>query len=281
MAAAAMAAPPVNIVYRVDGRSLAAIRHSGGMWPWARGALDNDLTHHFEGQSVAGRNSNFVSTSASLRQVVEFAASQARPNSESPFDTEFVAYLYQIRPAANFFSVSEALQTAHNSSTGARRDRLGRLIRDYPGMQEFAARGGFRDDRIIAYARLDGQMLRDYYYAPNYPLFSDEFWRRRWMSNAAYDRGFDSDASSRLIYPIVGVPSGHMHLVENGTQAPVPLSFTCFGVNPQPHSSYYNSLAQPDACQSNQYLEIRREFYDRRALLPIIKGGLEKYDYEP
>jgi len=260
-----LAVNPVHIVYRADDRSLSVIQSDGGMWPWGEGQPDDDLTHHFEGESIEERHSNFVSTTSGLREVVMHAASLARPNSEEPFDENFVTYIYEIRPATNFYSVDEALRTARESAPQGSviRDRLTRLIDDYTGMEEFVAHRGFGQTRIIAYAELNGDMLRQYYNDHNSPLFTQAFWSSRWMNNAQYDTAFDHDTTSILTYANVGGPRGSISQVMNGTQPPVPLRFTCMGVSSQPHLNNI-SLNTDQVCSSHQYMEYKRKLFDPR-----------------
>lgn len=245
---------PIHIVYRVDDRDLSKINISGGMYPWEEGQPDDDLTHHFEGESLEGRRSNFVSTTSSLRTAVMHAASLARPNSEEPFSEEFVTYIYEIRPASNFFSVDESLINARNLSpeNSLRRERLTRLINDYTHMGEFVAREGFSHDRIIAYAELNGDMLRQYYNDHISALFTQSFWNSRWIRNEGYNHSFDQDTTSTENYANMDTPLGVMNMVINGTQPPVPLSFTCLGVNSQPNTSIRELKEVSNDCSSNQ-----------------------------
>jgi len=202
------------------------------MYPWAEGTPDDNLLHHFEGESVEGHTSNFVSTTSSLRMAVEHAASLARPNSEEPFDAEFVTYIYQIRPGRHFYDVEASLAHARDRVPAGtqERNRLDAIFRDYGGMEELVARGGFSHDRIIAYARLDAQMLTQFGLASNSPLFTASFWSHRWTANTDYDPAFNTDTSSPAVYTHIGGPQGYRQMVGNGTQPAVPIAFTCEGV---------------------------------------------------
>lgn len=73
--------PPVNIVYRVDNRTMTEIEQSRGMWSLREGTPDNYLIHPFEGESIEDRTSNLVSTTSSIIAAIEHAISLARPNS--------------------------------------------------------------------------------------------------------------------------------------------------------------------------------------------------------
>lgn len=195
------------------------------------------------------------------------AASLARPNSEEPFDQEFVTYIYEIRPDTNFYSVDEALTTAQQSSAQGSviRDRLTRLINDYTGMEEFVAHRGFSHRshrRIIAYAELNGEMLQQYYNDVDSPLFTQSFWSSRWMTNPQYDSAFNNDTTSILTYANVGGSTGSISQVVNGTQPAVPLRFTCMGVGTQSHPSDNALLETDQTCSSYQYLDYKKKLYD-------------------
>ena len=264
----------VSIVYRTDDRDLAAIRDAEGMWPnWTEGVPDDDLAHHFEGESIEGGSTNFVSTTASLRTAVMHAASLARPNSEEPFDQEFVTYIYQIRPATNFYNVDASLIAARDRApaSSARRERLSHLINDYTGMAEYAAQEGFLQNRIISYARLDGPMLSQYYNDTNSVLFNPAFWHNRWIVNPHYNTAFDNDTTSPDIYPVVENPRGIMGLVTNGTQPVVPLSFTCMGTSSQRHPEKKHLLGAEPICSPNQYMNLKRNIYDKNIYALFIQ----------
>ncbi|MGO4612399.1 hypothetical protein AB4142_39280, partial [Variovorax sp. 2RAF20] len=57
-----LAVNPVTVVYRADDRTLSQVKEAGGMRPWREGTPDDDLAHHFEGESIEDHSSNFVST---------------------------------------------------------------------------------------------------------------------------------------------------------------------------------------------------------------------------
>lgn len=230
------AAPTYDTVYRTDSRDMNAIAEAGGMFPWPGEMLDADLLHHFEGESVEGQVSAFVSTTSSLAQAVLHAASLARPNSEVAFDADFSTYIYAIRPAGNFYDVEAALSHARDNAApdSTLRIRLARLLHDYGGMDELVALNGFRVDRILRYARLDGSMLNRYGVSSGSPLLSDRFWAERWQTNGThYDRAFDRDTSASAIYPGVAIhslPAGVRQVIRNGSQPDVPLAFACDSV---------------------------------------------------
>lgn len=266
-----LAVNPVTVVYRADDRTLSQVKEAGGMRPWREGTPDDDLAHHFEGESIEDHSSNFVSTTSSLRSVVEHAASLARPNSEEPFDEEFVTHIYVIRPDANFFDVDASLQAARDASPAGstRRQRLDRLIRDYTGLDELVARNGFAHDQILSHAVLNGQMLRRYGVSEGSPLFSVAFWSGRWQSNGDYDPAHDSDHSSDLVYTSVDTPRGYSNLVVNGSQPAVPISFTCQGVHPSSRKKR-STTAADNTCAPHQFMDTRRVFYDKKLLYSIL-----------
>lgn len=264
----ASAVNPISIVYRADDRNIDEIRQAGGMFPWNDGQPDDDLAHHFEGESVEGGTSNFVSTSASLRSVVMHAASLARPNSRAPFDVEYVTYIYMVRPMDTFYSVDEALTAARNASTNpARRNRISTLINDYAGMEEFAARGGFNHNRIISYARLTGQMLTDNYDSGS--LFLSSYWSNRWINNVDYNVAFNNNVTSVDTYADVDTPRGLMLEVQNDDQEPVPLRFTCMGAGPQQSES--RVVESINTCSTHQFLNIKRKIYDVGLLVRMLE----------
>jgi len=271
--AAALPINPVSVVFRVDDRPMADIKEAGGMRPWADGIPDDDLTHHFEGESVEGHTSNFVSTTSSIRAAVEHAASLARPNSEEPFDSDFVTYIYQVRPDEGFFDVEASLARARDAAPtdSQRRSRLDRIIRDYTGMEELVARRGFSHDRIIAYAALTGEMLQRWGVASNSPLFSAAFWSGRWTRNADYNASHDSDRSNADVYGNVGDPEGSRSMVTNGTQPAVPVAFTCLGIQPGPSSSQRQGRGAAQAsCSSHAYMNTSKVFYDKGLLISLL-----------
>lgn len=266
----------VNIVYRVDQRDISDIISAGGMWPNidVDEVPDNNLMHHFEGEAVENGHSNFVSTSGSLQSVIHFAALRAREDSSSDYDQDFETYLYRVRPASYFYNVDTSL-TAERDMFG--RDspewgRLNTLLRDYGGMGEFAAREGFPHSRIISYARLTGDMLNQYllHNEDNSELFTESFWRERWIEHDGYNHEFDQNVTSSQVYPYVGQPTGVMRQAVNGTQPPVPLSFTCLGVGSLPHSSNNRSVRSEGVCPSSEHMTISRKVYDDRLLVLFI-----------
>ena len=171
-----------------------------------------------------GHTSNFVSTTSSLSAAIEHAASLARPNSEEPFDTDFVTYIYQVRPDHDFYDVEASLAHARDAASpgSMRRARLESIIRDYAGMDELVAHRGFSHERIIAYAELTGTLLQRFGVAAGSPLFSPTFWSHRWIANANYRPAYDADTSNLDVYLNVGDPRGYRDMVANQTQVAVP-----------------------------------------------------------
>lgn len=265
------AVPPVNVVYRIDNRSMWVILADEGMWPnWESGdMIDDHLAHHFEGTSVEGGTSNFVSTTSSLTEAILHAASLGRPNSEEPFDLEYVTYIYMIRPARNFYNVDSSFRTARNTTRNdIQRNRLTSLINDYPSMEEWVAREGFLYQRIISSARLTGAMLNEYGVHHGSPLFSQLFWESRWVNNVHYNHDYDGDMSNSQVYAEVGIPNGYIEQVENGNQLPVRLGFTCEGVGSVPQRQHLR--ASTSTCSGERYLNIKRHFYDKELLGKIL-----------
>lgn len=263
----------VNIVYRIDRRNMQEIRDAGGMWPRGLeyGLRDDNLAHHFDGTSVEGGTSNFVSTTASFRQAVDYAAALGRPNSEEPFNGDDV-YIYEIRPANNFYNVDEAFRFARDSTLDPSRERtaLNELMQDYLNMEEYAARGGFSQDRIIAYAHLTNDMLTQYYESGS--LYSEAFWAGRWEQNTEYNPAYDDDTASEQTYRNVDATSGIISQVVNGSQPAVPLSFTCYGVSDKRKHSLFSSGF---LCPAKQHMTIRKMVYDPRLLSLISEGEHE------
>lgn len=225
----AFAINQVNIVYRADSRPPEEITQAGGMFPFSDLPQDNDLLHHFEGESLDGYTSAFVSTTASLRHAIDHAAFTARISDTEPFDPEFETYLYMIRPAENFYSIDESFNHARETSADNTHlyTKLSDLLRDYGGMEEWAALGGFADTRILANARLTGPQLQQYYYSGQ--IFSELFWAGRWQNNPQYSSAWDQDNSASTPYLRLGLPRGYIVMAQNETGQQLPLSVTCYG----------------------------------------------------
>ncbi|EEQ11414.1 Predicted hydrolase or acyltransferase (alpha/beta hydrolase superfamily) [Yersinia mollaretii ATCC 43969] len=225
----AFAINQVNIVYRTDSRPPEEITQAGGMFPFSDLPQDNDLLHHFEGESLDGYTSAFVSTTASLRHAIDHAAFTARISDTEPFDPEFETYLYVIRPAENFYSIDASFNHAREESAENTRlyVKLSNLLRDYGGMEEWVAFGGFANTRIIAYARLSGPQLQQHYDSGQ--IFSELFWAGRWQNNYQYSSAWDQDNSASTPYSRLGVPRGYISMAQNSTGQQLPVSITCYG----------------------------------------------------
>lgn len=217
----------VSIVYRADSRSPEEITQAEGMFPFSDLPQDPDLLHHFEGESLEGYTSAFVSTTASLRQSIDHAAFTARMNDTEPFDPEFETYLYVIRPSVNFYSIDESLNHAQEQATEntSLYTGLSDILRDYGGMEEWVAFGGFAHTRIISYARLTGTMLQQHYYSGQ--IFSNLFWAGHWQNNPHYLPALDQDHSASTPYLTLGIPRGYITMAQNETGQQLPLSVTC------------------------------------------------------
>ena len=260
----------VKVVYRADDRPIDVIAATGGMYPWD-GERDTDLMHHFEGESVEHRVSSFVSTSASLRQVIEHAASLARSNSEEPFNNEYRTYIYAIRPNEQFYDVRHSLLAARETSQdNIQRSRISRLVHDYADMEEIVAVNGFRTDRLIRYAELTGNMLNIFYNSGQ--LFSEAFWNGRWIDNNAYDHAYDTGVSNTELYRNIGSATGSITLVSNSNASSSLLGITCLGVSSSSLGSRaersITSAANP--CLSYKLVNTRRVIYDRKILAMVF-----------
>lgn len=270
MVATCYAIEPAKVVYRADDRSLETIIAEGGMYPWS-GERDTDLIHHFEGESIEHRVSSFVSTSSSLRQVVEHAASLARPNSEEPFDNEYRTYIYIIRPNEQFYNVRHSLQEAREMSQNeVQRSRLSRLIHDYADMEEIVAVNGFRADRLIRYAELTGDMLNMFYNTGQ--LFSETFWSERWIDNNEYNRAYDTFTSSTEPYRNIGNATGSITVVSNGNASSSLLGITCLGA-PSSSSKRRNErsiTSMSNSCMSHELVKTKRVIYDEKILAIVF-----------
>ncbi|CNI14877.1 enterotoxin A family protein [Yersinia mollaretii] len=258
----------VNIVYRADSRPPEEITQAGGMFPFSDLSQDNDLLHHFEGESLDGYTSAFVSTTASLRQAIDHAAFTARISDTEPFDTEFETYLYVIRPAENFYSIDESFNHAREESAENARlyTKLSGLLRDYGGMEEWAAYGGFTNTLIIAYARLTGPLLQQHYYSGQ--IFSELFWVERWQNNPQYSSAWDQDNSASAPYLRLGVPRGYVTMAQNETGQQLPLSFTCYG-----EASTSTSRMKREALKNHCYREktyVSKYFYNTDLILTLF-----------
>lgn len=245
-ASPAQAIVPPSVVYRVDERALHELTGVGGMHPWP-GQQDVDLIHHFDGESLEDQSSAFVSTSSDLRAVVEHAASLARPNSEEPFDNDFQTYIYVIRPGADFYDVEGSIRAARNAAGAGTPlwDGYSAILRDYGGMEEWAALNGIGVSRIIRYAPLTGAMLRRFHASGQ--LFSETFWASRWVSNTAYDPRHDADRGNSQPYGVVGAPRGFTLTVQNGTGPALPASLTCLGAEQFSRQRRRRSVSTCDA----------------------------------
>lgn len=265
-----------SVVYRTDNRNIHEILLSGGMWPWHSETVDYDLTHHFEGESLEEQTSAFVSTSSSIASVVQHAASLARPNSEFPFDEDYLTYIYTVRPNNNFYDVQGSLRIARDNAplNSQRRNRLERLLRDYTGMEEIVAVNGFSSDRIVEYAVLTGAMLNQYGIHSGSPLLSDVFWAERWrQEETVYNHQYNSDTSNLMPYNMIDIPTGIRSVVVNGTQPEVPLSFTCFGVNSNSHLSKRDIfLKKKPSCTKYEIINIHSLIYDKGLLYSLIEN---------
>jgi len=242
---------PTGIVYRVDSRELNDIHEAGGMWPLEDGIPDNDLMHHFTGESLDGMCSNFVSTSQSLASVVEHAMFLASTHYDS-YDPEFVTYIYVIRPDLNFYDVrSSFVNTLNNTTDEEMINGINRLLASYVNMDELAARQGFSQNRIISYARLDSEMIQQYGSA----LYSESFWLPRWINNPRYNFNNDPDISNSEPYQHVGSFNGSVLEVVNDNQSTIRIGNTCLGVSP-----YFNKESKTklkESCSKHQIMNVK------------------------
>ncbi|WP_186381462.1 enterotoxin A family protein [Yersinia mollaretii] len=264
----AFAINQVNIVYRADSRTPEEITQAGGMFPFSDLPQDNDLLHHFEGESLDGYTSAFVSTTASLRHAIDHAAFTARISDTEPFDPEFETYLYVIRPTENFYSIDESFNHARETSAENSHlyTKLSSLLHDYGGMEEWVAFGGFADTRIITYARLTGRMLQQYYDSGQ--IFSELFWAGRWQNNPQYSSAWDQDSSASTPYLRLGLPSGYVTMAQNETGQQLPVSFTCYE-----EASANTSRMKREVLKNNCHrgkIYITKYFYNNDLILAIF-----------
>ncbi|CNL06038.1 enterotoxin A family protein [Yersinia aleksiciae] len=264
----AFAINQVNLVYRADSRAPEEITLAGGMFPFSDLPQDPDLLHHFEGESLEGYTSAFVSTTASLRQAINHAAFTARMSDAEPFDPEFETYLYIIRPSENFYSIDTSFNHAREELTenSLLYAKLRNLLRDYGGMEEWVALGGFTNTRIISYARLSGPMLQQHYYSGQ--IFSELFWAGRWQNNPQYSSALDSEHSTSAPYLALGVPRGYVTMAQNGSGQQLPLSITCYG-----DASYNTSRMKREVFKNNcqrEKVHTSRYFYNKKPLWKLF-----------
>lgn len=267
------AVPPItphNIVYRIDSRNMAQIHEVKGMWPRVEeGIPDDDITHHFEGESVEGRVSNFVSTAYSLRQAVKLAAFRAWMNDEEGVDPQYHTYIYMIRPDHTFFDLAASLYAIRDREPVGtpQRQRLDALINNYLGMDEVIARGGFSEKRIIAYAPLSAGVLQRQYFSNqdhNSTIFNQEYWSSRWIRNVYYDDSFDTDISNSNVFIQSVNPRGVMTEAINGSQPTITLGLSCLGVahgHGMKHKYDYMTTIS-DVCSSHEHIKLRKTIYD-------------------
>lgn len=218
--------PQVEYVFRMDTRSPDVIRLAGGMWPRVINGFepDNTLVHHFNGQSIVGRTSNFVSTTASLDVAVSFFSR----NYSRMYNS---AWIYAIRADHNFYDVDASLVHAINGLTDpVERFMLDYMRSQYSDMDEFVARGGIRFDRVVAYAQITRQMMAE----AGADIHTTEYWRPRFEQNLnpLYNSLHDNDLSNMEVYPGVGLPdpSNNLELAVDTRDNEMSLGLTCVGV---------------------------------------------------
>ncbi|WP_411705697.1 hypothetical protein [Edaphovirga cremea] len=261
---------PVNLVYRIDSRPLEELLNPAvdGMRPRDNnGELvrDEDLTRHFEGESVEGSTSAFVSTTSTLENAVDISYAMAERDDEGQLDPNAVLYIYAIRPSVDFYEIEGSFNAAiENAPPGSRRcDVLRSLIRDYGNLDEWAALGGFGADRIISVAEITGAMLIEHEAAPG-EMFSPEYWESRMMSNAIYSTDSDNDTSNANPWHNVGESRGFTTEVRNSTAGDrVLIADSCLGVRPSTSSMLLKSSKTLDlACENRKKpLNMFRNFY--------------------
>ena len=263
---------PVDVVYRADSRNITEIEDTAGMWPRTGAIPDDDLAHHFEGESIENHTSNFISTSSSLQIAVDHAESMIRAgnddeNYDGDYPENFTYYIYMIRPDSNFYNVDESFIHARNTSTNAiRTSRLNYLINSYLGMNEWVARGGVPHQRIIARVGLTSEMYRQYGLA----IFNASFLESRWELYRGYDASYNRDVGNNQVYDRIDVPSGIMRGIENGDDPLILLGLTCMSEYSGPSSRRQES--SEGSCPA---MKIKRVIYDthlRRKILLLMEG---------
>jgi pertussis toxin subunit 1 len=247
-----------NTVYRVDSRSPEQIKQAGGMRPRASEGLvpDDDLAHHFDGESVVGGRSNFVSTTGDIRQAIDHSFN-ALGNSTTGY-----VWIYEIRPDNNFYNVNASIiDVSQNAVTEDQRNRAQYLIRSYyTGMDEYAARGGFDYNRIIrTYGPLTEELIDSLSREDDLVLANSTFWENQGLlqRNHDYHSGYDYNQTSSDLYPYVGMLGNTIFQVENNYGEGLPITHTCLGVSNQNPSS--KSKRSNGVCSAS--LDIRKVPY--------------------
>lgn len=268
----------VNVVYRADSRTIEQIIAEGGMNTWAfvnpDNIADNNLAHHFEGESITGHSTNFVSTSSLLINAIEHAVFTYDPDEPESYEDR---YIYMIRPDNNFYDLDASFTNARDAApvNSERRSDLDYLIRSYTGMHEMAAHGGFGADRIISYAVLTHQMIQHYGLGISSDLYTDVFWQTRWINNEYYNVIYNTDVSNAGFYPDI-FPSGNLTLAENSQQQTLMLSETCWGLGSSSQQSYIQSSGSGSAgCGVTEKMKVIGRIYSNafKSILYVILNG--------
>ena len=236
------AIPPISEVYRIDTRSPEEIRRVGGMRPRAiEGHIhDDDLAHHFEGESVEGGTSNFVSTTGTIQHAIDHLDFVANDGEEE----DQRVWIYLIRPTTNFYNVNASIaEVSQNAQNEEQRRRAQYLINSYyTGMDEYAAQGGFNDSRIISYIGITRAEISN---NPNI-IYDESLWER----NPTYDQQYDQNTTNTELYPYVGVFGDRVLELEGEGGEVARLANTCMGVSNQGPLSL-NSKSQYRGLKAN------------------------------
>lgn len=215
---------PPSLVYRCDTRSMSEINSAGGFFPNDQyRQRDYDLLHHFTGEEVDGYVSGLVSVSYTLKEVIKHCLGLISDADE--------VYIYMIVPGQNFYNVSASLAAARDrfAQGSLQRNNIERLINRFDNMDEYVARDGFPNGRVLRYTVLDEEMIDEYYYGHegNSELFTHEFWENRWEFNDQWDDSFDGEVASADIYQPANGQVSEVAITQGRNNTEVPLRFTC------------------------------------------------------
>ncbi|CNI73538.1 RICIN domain-containing protein [Yersinia pekkanenii] len=221
----------VHNVFRADTRDFETVQRQemeghGGFRPHVPNpgfVQRNNLTYHFQGVGDIPDSNQDVSASVAttwnFERVVAITMQLIDPNddpeSEHQFDPDSSAYIYDIRPAENFFdligSFEMAIYQARSERDSDRVERLSALLEEFSDMDEIVAHNGFGPDRVIRYAELTGEMLNT---IPMSELANPQYWEDNglWTVNDNYNRAYDNDYSNPLPYEprLIGTPTGYV-----------------------------------------------------------------------
>ena len=215
----------IDVVYRLDNRGPEEIRRVGGMWPRAiEGRVKNDfLINHFSGLSVKKGTSNFVSTTTKVGEAVDFFSALGKPQ----------AWIYMVRPTSNFYNMKASLEAARDSAQDENDKCLLKVITHlFATMEEYVAHGGFSNDRIIGYAPITTELVKN---TSREKILKTSFWINRFEKNPAYNSLYNNDVASTQVYKNVGQPPNYVlklkDVVQKVFKTKIPLAYSCLGIS--------------------------------------------------